>query len=549
MALRDARELSDGAVIDADVCIVGGGPAGISLALSLLDTSQSIVLLESGGSEDDPESQQLNVGVNAGLPYYELHETRHRGLGGASERWAGWCRPLDRADIGARDWTGSSGWPLTFEELWPYYEEAAALCEIPAPLTTGTDENLPAVYRRPFTGNGVGTATWQLSPPTKFGRRYRGDLEASKTLTVYLHATAVEVSTNPEGTTATGVSAIGGTGSRFTVRAATIVLTAGAIETARLLLASRGTHSNGLGNLNDLVGRNFMEHPHLVTARLALLPPEVTGRPYVKGIDSGILGTKDRLAMQRPTGSRKVAFVIDEGVRTREHLLNFSTHIRTVSKVDRENSKTYQAFKLVVNNLRSPSQLVAQARSGSLPKGSGKQVGYMLRGMPELAQVIYQEALKRPTELALYTQSEQVPNAESRVTLDPRNKDATGLPRVRLDWRLSRIDKESIIASHEILAHQFLASGLGVLVPEPAFQESDDDWGTGLRGGHHHMGTARMAHDPRHGVVDPDCQVHGVRGLFVGDSAVFPSGGFANPLLTTVALALRLGARLRGMSA
>ena len=131
------------------------------------------------------------------------------------------------------------------------------------------------------------------------------------------------------------------------------------------------------------------------------------------------------------------------------------------------------------------------------------------------------------------------------MTLDESHVDASGLPKVHLHWQLSRIDKESVIRSHEILAEQFAGSGLGVLVPEPEFLDDGPDWGPGLRGGHHHMGTVRMADTPRQGVVDRHGRVHSVTGLYVGDSAVFPTGGYANPLLTLVALAWRLGAHLR----
>jgi choline dehydrogenase-like flavoprotein len=545
MALIDAKQIEQASTVRADVCIVGGGPAGIALALSLAGSRMSVVLLESGGTIQDPESKDLNVGVNTGLAYYDLDETRHRGLGGGSQRWAGWCRPLDRSDFEHRDGLATTGWPITYDDLLPFYDEAATLCEIDPISEDRPTSHLPAIYREPFVGGDVQVATWQGSPPTKFGTVYRDDLERSANVTVYTHATAVEVLTNDLGTEASGVRVVSPSGSEFLVAAPTVALCAGAIETARLLLASRSVHTNGIGNEYDLVGRNFMEHPHVVTARLSVIPSDVSGRPFVDGIDLGLRGVRDRLAIQRPSGSSKAAYVITPERRSKEGSLNFSTHLQTVSKINRGDSKTYQAFKLVVNNLRSPSQLASQVRSRSLPEGTTRQLGYLARGLPELAQVVWEEALKRPSELALYTQCEQAPNPESRVMLADRDVDASGLPRVQLRWRLSRLDKESVMVSHEVLQQHFLETGLGVLIPEPAFQDDSDDWGPNLRGGHHHMGTARMASDPRHGVVDPDCRVHSVHGLYVGDSAVFPVSGYANPLLTTVAIARRLGAHLR----
>ena len=547
VAIRDADGIPVGTTFAADVCIVGGGPAGITVALTLAGTGISAILLESGGEREEPESQELNEGHNTGLPYYELDETRHRVLGGSSERWAGWCRPMDPSDFESRPWVSTPGWPISFDEMRPYYRKAARLCELDDVELWGTGDgstSLPEVYEPPFIGNDVEIATWQGSPPTKFGKVYRDELESARNVTVYTHATAVEVLTDDAGLRATGVRAVSSDGARFKVEASSVVLCAGAIESARLLLASRRVRENGLGNDHDLVGRHFMEHPHLVTALLDIQPPGMAGRPFVDAVDKGFSGAKARLDMQRPAGTAKIAYVVNADRRRRDQLLNFSTHIRTVSDVSREDSEAYAAFKLMVNNLRSPGELVSQIKNRTIPEGASEQFKRVARGMPEITKVIYQEALKKPTQLALYTQCEQVPNPESRVTLDEDHLDASGLPRVNLDWKLSRIDKEAVVGAHEILAEQFKASGLGILRPRPEFLDDGPDWGPGLRGGHHHMGTLRMSVDPRHGVVDKHGRVHTVQDLYVGDSAVFATSGYANPLLTLVALARRLGEHL-----
>ncbi|MGI9611119.1 MAG: FAD-dependent oxidoreductase [Acidimicrobiia bacterium] len=543
MVETQSKNGSEAPKLHADVCIVGGGPAGITVALQLIGTDLEVVILESGGIDEQGDSQTLNQGSITGLPYYELDETRYRGFGGASNLWAGWCRPLSEKDFEARPWVTTPSWPISYDDVGPFYEDAARLCELPDSDFTAHDE-LPAVYKAPFIGNGVDVAVWKGSPPTKFGRVYRSALQDAPNVTIVPNATAVEVLTNNDGTVSTGVRAVRSTGTSMEVSASTVVLCAGAIETARLLLASRSAKPQGLGNDHDLVGRHFMEHPHLVTARLDVLAPGVTQRQLISGIDRGMFGTQARLAMQRPKGSAKVAYVISDDRRERDQLLNFSTHIRTVSKVDREDSEAYQAFKLVVNNLRSPTDLAKQVAGGAMPEGTSEQIARLGRGLPEIAQVVYQEALKKPDELALYTQCEQLPNPDSRITIDDTDLDAVGMPRVKLHWSLGRMDKESVIGAHEVLAEQFAISGLGVLVPEPPFLTPDSDWGSGLRGGHHHMGTARMADSARDGVVDRNGRVHNMNGLYVGDSAVFSTSGFANPLLTIVALATRLGRHL-----
>ncbi len=545
MSLTDVHDVPDGTRLEAGVCIVGGGPVGITVALQLEGAGIDVVVLESGGRVEDDGHRSLNDGAVVGLPYYDLTETRTRSLGGASNLWAGWCRPIEPFDLERREWFPSTGWPIGYDELAPYLDEAARLCELPRTVAEVSPRDLPPMYRAPFVAGDVEIAVWQGSPPTKFWDVYGERLERSANVTVYADATVTEILTTAQGDAVTGVRVSGTDGRSFEVAARTVVVAAGAIETARLLLVSNAARPAGLGNEHDLVGRHFMEHPHLVTARLQVLPPGRTGRAPLPAVDRGIGGARARLAMQRPSGGMKVAYVISEGRKRVEHLLNFSTHLRTVSPVSREESDAYEAFKLLVTNLRSPAETWRQLRSGAVPEGLGRLLGRIVRGLPDVFQIIYHEALRRPRELALYTQSEQAPNPDSRVTVDHRDRDRLGVPRVRLDWRLSRIDKDTVMRSQAIIGEQLERAGLGVLEPEPAFRDDGPDWGPRLRGGHHHMGTARMSADPRHGVVDSNGKVHTVEGLFIGDASVFPTGGYANPMQTSVALAVRLGRFLR----
>ena len=545
LLLVDGNGIPNGTRIAADVCIVGGGPAAITVALEFVGTNHSVWLLESGGLADDPAARAMNVGENVGEDYFPLDETRHRLLGGSSTRWAGWCRPLDPIDLEARDWVPHSGWPISYADLHEPYLRAADLCQIPPDRFQESDHDaIPELYRPPFIGGDVDVAVWQSSPPTKFGAVYLDALESAKNLTVSLHSTAVEILTNEGGNRAAGVRVASSAGTNFELESPVVIIGAGAIESARLLLASRAAHPDGLGNTNGLVGRYFTEHPHMVTGQIIINADRSNRRPFLPSVDLGVKGAKARLSLQRPVGGIKVAYTLDEKRQREEGLLNYSAHLRTTSPIDRDESEAYAALKLVVGNLRSPGRLVRQVRDGTLPAGVGTLSKNLLMGSPEVAQAIYHEAFRKPKAFALYTQCEASPNPNSRVTLDYRNVDSVGLPRVRLDWRLSALDKESLVRSQEIVGAQLQAAGLGVLEPDEPFRDSGPDWGRRLRGGHHQMGTTRMATDPKQGVVDANCQVHGVDGLFVTGQSVFPTVGFANPLLTGVALSSRLGKHL-----
>ena len=545
---HNAQHVPDGHLIQADVCIVGGGPAGITIARELANTSLDVCLLESGGPEEDADVQALARGESTGRPYYPLDETRFRVFGGSSGRWAGWSRPIDPIDLETRDWVPHSGWPITWEEFEPYLREAADLCQLdhqdfdPAHWT----ENIPELYGPHFVGDGIEPTVWQGSPPTKFGVAYREELKRARNVAIYLYANAVELETDEHGQQVTGVRVACLDGPRFQVRAKAYVLAAGAMETARLLLASNSVQREGLGNDRDLVGRFFMEHPHVVTGHLRITPQEASGRVRITAVDEALRGAYARVALQRPSGNIKVAYALEPEVQRREGLLNFSAHLTTGDYHRREESDAYRSLKLIVGNLRSPRRLAEQIRHRTLPAGLGTHVRTLITNLDEVVGTIADEVVRRPKHLEIFAQTEQSPNPDSRVMLS-EERDPLGMPRVRLEWQLAQLDKWSIRRAQELLGQRLETAGLGKLEPEEWVLSDDDRWGATMHGGHHHLGTARMSEDPSQGVVDAAGKIHGVHNLYVADSAVFPTGGYANPLLTIVALAVRSARHLRAV--
>lgn len=126
----DGRSVPSGHVVDTDVCIVGAGAAGITLAKEFINAPFRVCVLESGGFEYDAATQSLYAGDTAGQPYFPLDVCRLRYFGGTTNHWSGFCRPLDDLDFQVRDWVPHSGWPFPKSELIPYYERAQAVCEL-----------------------------------------------------------------------------------------------------------------------------------------------------------------------------------------------------------------------------------------------------------------------------------------------------------------------------------------------------------------------------------------------------------------------------------
>lgn len=540
MVIRTSQEIQQGSVVSADVCIVGGGMSGISIALRLQGKGRRVVLLEAGDEEPDDEIQDLAAGENAGLPYFDLRDARPRMFGGSTNYWGGWCRPIDRDDLDARSWIPHSGWPIAWTDLEEYVQPAMELCEIPDASFDPDDWRHVAsdVYQAPFTNGKVQATVWVGSPPTKFADRYSHRLAADDDTDVVLRANVTELVTDEAGTAVKAARVRTVDGHAFEVRARVFVLAAGAIETARLLLHSKQGQRQGIGNEYDVVGRYFMEHPHVVTGRLEIFDRSDVSRERVEAIDAKFLrGIKARLEMERPTAGVKFAYTLDRDTMREYELLNWSAHLRTVADA-RGGPEVYHSMKLLVGNFRSLPTFLRQIREGRLPRGLGHRLQTVFTHPDDVARILYQQLIRRPRVLEIYSQSEQRPNAASRVTL-AAEKDALGVPRARLEWRLTEEDKRSIRVSQQVLSDRLEAVGVGRIRNEQWLDDPDAPWGEDLQGGFHHLGTARMGSDPKTSVVDASAKVHSVSNLYVGDTSVFPTGGYANPLLTGLMLALR----------
>lgn len=499
----DARELPADSLIEADVCIVGAGAAGIAMAMEWIGSPHRVVLLEGGGFDIDPRMQALYEGEAVGEPYYPLHAARIHAFGGTTGHWAGYCSDFDPIDFEERDWVPHSGWPITRKDLDPYYERAHPILEL-GPYRYDPaywEAQDPDVARMPADEDVVRTKIWQFSPPTRFGSRYRDVILDAPNVHLYTYANVVEVEANEAVTAVSGLRVQTIDGKEHQVRARQYVLACGAIQNARLLLASRGQAPAGLGNDHDLVGRYFMEHFEMPSAHLILHEPQPM---KMYAVDF------------RETWARGELALSSEAQRS-ERLLNATASLNP-GEVTGEIRSTFQNITPeFIENFR---------------------------------QTRFERAERAPTPspertFMLLTRQEQSPNPASRIVLSDE-VDAVGMPRIQLDWQTAPLDRQSMRSFYEVLGREVARQGLGEIRIMDWLQEpADSDWPPFLSGAWHHMGTLRMHDDPRRGVVDANSKVHGLGNLYVAGSAVFPTAGAANPTLTLVALSLRLSDHLK----
>lgn len=504
----DARTLADGTLIEGDLCIVGAGAAGISMALEWIGSPYTLILLEGGGFDYKPQMQALYAGKSIGAPYQvPLEIARLHFFGGTTGHWAGWCAPMDPIDFKKRDWVPYSGWPFQKEHLDPFYARAHSYVELgPYEYDVAHYEAQdPTRKQLPFDEEKVWTKMWQFSPPTRFGTRYRETIVNAENLHLYTYANVTEIEANEAGQAVAGLRAQTIDGKSHRVRARYYVLACGSIQNARILLASNRQVSPGLGNDHDLVGRFFMEHFEMGGAQLILENPDPMLMYALR------FGGK-----RSPTGE----LALTEQVQRQHRMLNGTASLRP-GTFPEEMTSFFLRFS------------ERQSRNSSQADGQQQQ-RRQWRSAPSGARRDYQ----------LQTRAEQAPNPDSRVVLS-NEKDALGMPLADLHWKLSELDKRSMRTFFEIVAHEFGRTGVGRVQILDWLLEDDTSWPSFLSGGFHHMGTTRMHVDARQGVVDTNCKVHTVDNLYVAGAAVFPTSGAPNPTLTLIALTLRLSDHLK----
>lgn len=490
MAFRDGRLIPRGDALEADICVIGAGAAGLTLALELNNLQTSVVILESGGFESEADTQALYAGTTIGQSYTSLDRCRTRFFGGSTNCWNGFCSRLGAMDFAERDWIPQSGWPFGLEEIEPYYARAEQVCQLPSrgDETSGSAELDPQPL--PFDSRAVVTKMFNRKP-TRFGEVYREEMERSKNVEVLLHSNAVSIETGRTSLEVERIRAATLSGNEFSIKAKFYVLATGGIENPRLLLNSDAQVRGGLGNDHDLVGRYFMEHPHVFESDCLLL------------------------------SDRTQSIALYEGERLVHGCLALSGQ-----SMEKERVASFGAW--IFPTLREKAQLTPWGPLAEAVAAMDER-SHPRPAVPRLA--------------SLYCQAEQTPNRDSRITLGGE-LDALGLRKSVLDWRMHDYDLWSLRRSLEVVGEELAYARLGRLRGEPPVLSPE--WPRGLSIGNHHMGTTRMHRDPSLGVVDENCRVHGVANLFIAGSSVFPTGGAVNPTLTIVALAIRLADHLKG---
>jgi choline dehydrogenase-like flavoprotein len=514
----EAHDLADRNAVQADLCVVGAGAAGIAIALQFADTPLRVVVLESGGLVAERRGRAIYQVVADFKRRLSVDHSRMAYFGGNTNHWQGNCRPLDEGDFEPLDWIRYSGWPIRRHDLLPYYERAQAVCGLGNFRGYDLDVCRPHLNHQPLD---VEPATLtnkvvHACPVLSFAELHGQRLAAARNVRILLHANGLRLKANAGRDQVSAVEIIGADGRRTHIEASAFVLAAGGVENARLLLCSSEVSRNGLANDHDLVGRFFMEHWYLDI-----------------GLDSWGEARDLDFYCTQPVGGARVwgQLVLADEVRRHQRAAGLSLwFVRTpLAAPGLDSARRITAFLRGRARLAQPLtdiQLVLSDPGMVVGRALGK---LRRRGRPGTPR----------GEYALRVQLEQTPDPENRIRLSSE-RDRFGQPRAELVLRLTDEDRRGHGGALRIAADALGMNGRRLA------RQMHLMLGAGRHGFFwHHMGSTRMHADPAQGVVDRNCRVHGVSNLFIAGSSVFPTGGTAAPTLTIVALALRLADHIR----
>jgi choline dehydrogenase-like flavoprotein len=528
--IDDLREFENGKTLTVDVCVVGAGAAGITIAKELLSSGLRVCLVEAGGLNEEDEAQDFYQGESIGH-LVTMDEGRYRVFGGSVTRWRGRCATFDPIDFAHRDWIHKSGWPIDLETLRPYYRRAETLANFPEPWKSDDEDVSKAlgISLPKFESDGVRPFVWRCSPEShrqhfSWSRAYSHELKTSSNSCVLLHANLAGFEANAEGSKIEAITVRSLNDKSMTIKARAFALCCGGIENVRLVLNAPQNIQRRVNEFDNL-GRYFAQHPRGCIATLEA-PPEIARR----------LQNLFTTFYKRRGVHYEIGFALTESVQREHRLVNASAAMHYHA---RSNSPWKSGARL------------RQAIGSRTPyEGMVRDALTAIGGAPSVAAnlgrrlVLAQPAILADPIITILIDLEQEPNPQSRVMLSAQ-RDRLGMMRAKVDWKISEIERRTSRFFNGYIAQELKRLGFGESHASPWLSSNAPIRDDELYGTYHHIGTTRMSKDPRDGVVNEHCRSHGVENLYFAGCSVFPTGGHANPTFSIVALAIRLADHLR----
>lgn len=529
-----------------DFSIIGGGAAGISLAIELGRLGKRVVLFEAGDYKVLSDLEDLYKGEASKL-HPATNEFRYQRLGGTTHLWGGRCLRLDPCDFEKREYIPQSGWPIEFNDLNNFYKKALIFCDAgEADFSVNALRNSEPMFPElPELWPQLEELIERYSLPTDFGKKFKQELKTSDNILVLLKAKVTGLNLNETGSQVTSINVHDGQ-DLITLPIKHLTLSGGGIETTRLMLATQKKNPSW-GRFNNSLGKYYACHYDLIFGSVIFK----AGTPNFE-----LEKTKDGVYARR-----KLQF--SPAVLNEHKLLNstFRLHFPAYSDAS-HGSGVLSTIYLAKSILASEHQYILNhgEQLGLQDRDLKSHLKNTITDFDSVIKFGFDWLFKRQlaTRKLPYTlvnnkngsyplefNSEQTPDKHNQISLI-NDVDKIGMERVKVDWRMTSQDIDSGIRS--FLLMQKVLNNTDNCKVNLDERNLERRVASALPVGGHHIGSTRMGVDARDSVVDQNCCVHGVNNLFINSSSVFSTNGHANPTLTIVALSLRLADYLKKLN-
>lgn len=493
--------------------MIGAGAVGIVLAVTLARAGRRVTVIEAGPGEPPVDYQQANAAASTGRSHQGLIGGRMKALGGTTRLWGGQLVPFSASDLAAETWPGKPEWPIAHAELAAATTRVLALLGVPEDARDPDD-----IYRR-MTGRSTClserieiTATAWLPQPD-FARLFAHDLATLPGLTVLTGHAVHDMHFAAPGR-ADCIIARSASGAEIHIGARQIVLACGTFEIVRLLLVLAHRHADCGFAENRHIGRWFIDHLHGVVGHF-----ETIDRARVHAMLDPIWHRGRKYA---------VKLRLSDGYQQQAQLSNVAGMVLAPLTA-----------RQLVGEVRLLARRLFSGRGGPAAAWAAVQRLRLLAPLIWRFLVHRRAAGVLDRGAAFGVEIEQLPCADSLIRLDADDPE-----RIALHWAFTGAEMLGVRAFAEAVRDSLAAEGLGRLVLDPRVEAADPAFLASCGDAYHQMGGARMAARAEDGVVDAQMRVFGTANLYVAGAATFPSGSFANPTLTAMALAVRLAGHL-----
>lgn len=497
----------------ADVLIVGAGAVGLTMGVALARAGRRVLICEAGGAPLDPDWQARNAVVQTGRHHAGSIEGRYRGLGGTTRLWGGQLMPFTPADLAANPAIGKPGWPIDHADLMQSVDAVLQLTGVAQSWADAEAQWCEVTGRGLDLGPDLRLAPSLWLPQPDFAKLFGNEIRVSGNLRILIGHEATGIIMRPDGSIG-GLRLRKSDGTEAEVAARATVFAAGTLETARLLLRTAAALPASPLAGNRHLGRWFFDHLHGDAGEVTPIDRAGFGRLF----DSFYFGGRKLMPKVRLSDAATIRMGVPNCA---------GVFIGTMSP------------GLIVQDLRLLLRRILGSGEGkSAALGEAWQMARMI-----LPLVVRYLAAHRSSNFLGKTarfrmEMEQVPSSASFLALEK------GVPaehaRIRVNWSLEGTQVDAFARFAHAVGDYCRASGLGTMELDQRLVAGDPRYFDDCRDSNHQMGGARMALAVDDGVVNPDCQVFGMPGLYVAGAPVFPSGSFANPTLVGMGIGQRL---------